>query len=618
LKYDYSALKKHIQVFINVCEKSSQLYSVSFIHNKKKFDFRDTQKFAPIALSKFQDTFELGDDMNKKDGIAYRYYTVNNIDKRNVSVDEYESYLNDDEKKVFRSNIEDPENYTFRYRKDKKTGKMIFDAIEYYRYYLKYDTYILMKGMEKFEHIINDITTKLNKKYNTNHKFDIHNYYTISSLTHDIMCAFGCYDDVYQICGNLRDFCAQSAHGGRVQVNDEYRGVLIEGKISNLDAKGLYPSAIKRLCRERGLPKGKCKRIDSYDKKVLDKYDYYIVKIQINNIRKKQQLPMVRTVVSGKNEYINDIKKNIILVVDMVTLQDWSEFCDIEYNILDGVYWNNGYNKRLGEMSDFLFTERVKHIEQNNTAMEQIIKLMLVSIYGKTQAQKVLKKNVIVDDERKEDYIANNFNNVSRCKQLNDRQWVVEMDSLDNTYNMCHVSSIILSYSKRIMNEVFDIANTHNCTLYYTDTDSFHCNYDDVKTIQTEYKKKYNKVLIGNQLEQFNNDFKMDGAVSEIYSTKSIFIAPKAYIDNIVSTDVDGKEISDIHYRLKGVNKQGMEHYAKTHQNGDIFKVYENELAQGHLVEFCLNPEGGKDCFEHTYNGVRTKETGTYTVNIQF
>ena len=618
LKYDYSALKKHIQVFINVCERGSQLYSVSLIHNKKKFHFRDTQKFAPIALSKFQDTFELGDDMNKKQGIAYKYYTVDNMNVRTIPVDEYESYLNDEEKNVFKTNIQNLDIYQFKYRKDKKTGKMTFDPISYYMYYIKYDTYILMKGMEKFEQVINDIINGLNKKYKTNHKFDIHKYLTISSLTHDIMCAFGCYDDVYSICGNLRDFCAQAAHGGRVQVNDKYRGVVIEGKIANLDAKSLYPSAIKRLCRERGLPKGKCKRIDSYDKKVLDQYDCYIVKIQITDIRKKQQLPMVRNVISGKNEYINDINKNIIIVVDMITLQDWIEFCDIEYNILDGVYWNNGYNKKLGEMSDFLFNERTTHIKQNNKAMEQIIKLMLVSIYGKTQAQKVLKKNVIIDDDLKENYVANNFDNILRCKKLNDRQWSIEMDSLDNTYNMCHVSSIILSYSKRIMNEVYDIANTHNCPLYYSDTDSIHCNLNDIKTIETEYKKKYNKVLIGNQLEQFNNDFKMDNAVSEIYSSKSIFIAPKAYIDNIVSTDVDGKQISDLHYRLKGVNTQGIEHYAKTHHNGDIFKVYENELARGYIVEFCLNPEGGKDCFEHTSNGVRTKETGTYIVKIQF
>jgi hypothetical protein len=177
LKYDYSALKKHIQVFINVCEKGSQLYSVSFIHNKKKFHFRDTQKFVPIALSKFNETFELGDDMNKKQGIAYKYYTVDNMNVRDISVDEYESYLNDEDKKVFRSNVQNLDIYQFRYRKDKKTGKMIFDPISYYLYYIKYDTYILMKGMEKFEQNINDITDGLNKKYKTNHKFDIQQFH---------------------------------------------------------------------------------------------------------------------------------------------------------------------------------------------------------------------------------------------------------------------------------------------------------------------------------------------------------------------------------------------------------------------------------------------------------
>ena len=86
----------------------------------------------------------------------------------------------------------------------------------------------------------------------------------------------------------------------------------------------------------------------------------------------------------------------------------------------------------------------------------------------------------------------------------------------------------------------------------------------------------------------------------------------------MVSTDIDNNEISEYHYRLKGVNKQGMVHRANTYQNGDIFDVYENELATGLKTEFCLNPEGGKDCFEHTSNGVRTKTTGTYIVKVQF
>jgi len=215
-----------------------------------------------------------------------------------------------------------------------------------------------MKGMEKFEQMINNLVLELNEKYNYNYKFDIHNYLTISSLTDAILCAYGSYDGVYSICGNLRDFCAQSVHGGRVQVNEEYRTVIIDEKVSNLDAKCLYPSAIKRLCDEKGLPKAKCKRINTYDKKSLDNYDYYIIKVQITSINKKQQLPMVRKPNKLGNDYINNIDKPLITYIDMITLEDWIKFCDIEYDILDGVYWNEGYNKRMGDIAQYLADKR--------------------------------------------------------------------------------------------------------------------------------------------------------------------------------------------------------------------------------------------------------------------
>lgn len=614
LKYDYSTLKKQIQIFLSVCKKGGNIYSIQFLHNKKKLEMRDTSKFASFPLSKFQETFELDNDLKKKEGIAYRYYTTENMNVKKLNVKEYEKFLNDDEKKIFRSNLEN--NNEFRYRQDKKTNEWVFNPINYYKYYLKYDTYILMKGMEKFEQMINNLVLELNEKYNYNYKFDIHNYLTISSLTHDIVCAYGAYDGVYNICGNLRDFCSESAHGGRVQVNEEYRTIVIDEKVSNLDAKSLYPSAIKRLCDEKGLPMGKCKRIDTYEKKTLDNYDYYIVKVQITSINKKQQLPIVRKRNKLANEYINDIDKPLITYIDMITLEDWINFCDIEYDILDGVYWNDGYNKRMGDIVEYLFDKRSEYSQNENKAMANIIKLMLVSIYGKTITQKILKGNVIVDNERKDDYLANNFNNVESCKQLNDRQWIFTMDKIDNSYNMAHIGSFILSYSKRIMNEVYDIANNNNCVLYYSDTDSIHCNYDDIKTIETEYKKLYNQTFIGNGLGQFHNDFKLDGAVSEIYSVKSLFIDPKTYIDNIVSKDIDGKQITKYHFRIKGITKEGVEHYANKNFNGDIFKVYE-ELSTGKQIDFVMNPKG-KDCFEYSNNGVSTKKTGKYIRTVGF
>jgi len=616
LKYDYNTLKEHLFHMGAPCEKDGQLYNVNFKFKCRNYQFRDSLKIAPMKLADFQKSFGLDEDLNKKEAIAYEYYTIYNMEDMRVEVEVYEQFLSEENKKIFRQSLED--NYEFRYRKDEKTGKMIFDPKEYYKYYLKYDTFILMKGLEKFEEIIDNIVSELNKKYNTNHIINLYDYLTISSLTHAIIGAFGSYEGVYQMCGNLREFCGHMVTGGRVQVNQKYKKKVIKKKIADYDGVSLYPSAIKRMCDERGLPKGKAKQIDSYDKKVLDNYDYYMVKIKITKINKKQQLPMVSYKdENGSLKYINKVNEPIITYVDMITLSDWIEFQEIEYEIIDGIYYNEGYNNRMGDIIYHLFTNRLKHKKAGNQAMQLILKLMMNSAYGKTITKKTTTKKVIIHNDKKEQYISNYFNTIKEFKQLTNNQWEVKMDCVDSSYNMAQVGSFVLSYSKRIMNEVFNIANTYNCPLYYTDTDSIHCNYDDVKTIENEFRNTYNRELTGKQLGQFHIDFDLDGAKSEIYATKSIFLGKKCYIDCLESTDKKGNTIKGYHYRMKGVNTQGIKHCADTYFKGNIFKVYKH-LSKGNEQEFVLNPEGGRPSFEYVDAGVRTRDTGTFTRTVSF
>ena len=598
------------------CEKDGQMYSVKFMFKRKQFEFRDSYKLASMPLSAFQESFGLPADLSKKEAIAYNYYTYRNVREMREEVEMYEQFLTEDNKKIFRKNLE--EHYVFRYRPDEKTGKMIFDPKEYYKFYLKYDTFILMKGLEKFEQIIDEIVTALNKKYNMDHKINLHSFLTISSLTNAIMGAYGSYEGVYQMCGNLREFCGNFVTGGRVQVNKKYQKKLINKKIADYDGVSLYPSAIKRMCEERGLPLGKAQMIDSKDKKVLDAYDYYMVKIKITKINKFQQLPMV----SYKNEegllrYINEITEPITTYVDMITLADWIEFQGIEYEILDGVYYNKGFNKTMGGIIEHLFQNRLIHKKAGNQAMQLILKLMMNSAYGKTITKKTMIKKVIINNDKKDTYIGNYFNTIKEFEPLTELQWEIKMDSVDNPYNMAQVGSFILSYSKRIMNEVFDVANTNKCVLYYTDTDSIHCNYDDVKTIENEFRTKYNRELTGKQLGQFHIDFDLDGAKSEVYATQSIFLGKKCYMDVLESTDAKGNKITGYHFRMKGVNTQGIKHCADKSFNGDILEVYKH-LSKGKELEFVLNPEGGRPSFEYANYGVRTRETGTFTRSLKF
>ena len=280
------------------------------------------------------------------------------------------------------------------------------------------------------------------------------------------------------------------------------------------------------------------------------------------------------------------------IVIDSTTLEDYIAFHDIEYEILDGVYWNEGVNKKMGEVIGRLFKARLKH-KKKNKALANVIKLMLNSSYGKTIMKKAKTEKKIVRTERLEAYIWNNFNTIRSYRQLNEYSCEVEKICPDMSYNRAHIGCAILSMSKRIMNEVFDVANECKLPIYYTDTDSLHMNFEDVPTLEEEYESRYNKKLNGKNLEQFHTDFDLDGAAGDIYATKSIFLGKKSYIDVLESVDQEGNTISGTHIRLKGITSAGMEHMAKTYSPcgsiPDYFEMY-SDLATGTQLDIVLNP----------------------------
>lgn len=169
------------------------------------------------------------------------------------------------------------------------------------------------------------------------------------------------------------------------------------------------------------------------------------------------------------------------------------------------------------------------------------------------------------------------------------------------------------------MNEVFDVANDNEYPIYYTDTDSLHCNLEDVPKLEAKYKERYNKELNGKQLEQFHTDFDLDGAKDEIYATKSIFLGKKSYMDYLESKDENGNTIHGFHIRLKGITKEGLEHTAKQYNNSYI-GLYE-ELAEGKEKKIILNPYNpdtneNKVLFEFKEGKVSTKKEFTRVVKF--
>jgi DNA polymerase elongation subunit (family B) len=98
-------------------------------------------------------------------------------------------------------------------------------------------------------------------------------------------------------------------------------------------------------------------------------------------------------------------------------------------------------------------------------------------------------------------------------------------------FNNCLVGSHILAMSKRIMNEVMCLSEDLGGRMYYQDTDSFFIHTDDLKMLETEFKKTYNRELVGKDLGQFHSDFSSrDGRSDVKYALECLFIRKKNYI----------------------------------------------------------------------------------------
>jgi hypothetical protein len=639
LKYDFGALVEGLSVG-DRCKKESNLYNAVVYHKGRQIELRDSLKMAPIPIYKFNQTFKLGEDLDKKEAIAYRYYNMDNLGQL-TTLEQYKEYLKPHERLIFDDIMKNS-----IYKQTDKYGQLreynlfnldvntgIFCPYKYYEHYLKYDCLVLCEGMKKLNILIGDITKekpkdekdeekqmKESEENKNNTGFKIWDYLTISSLTNAFFGSRGCFDGTYKVCGLLRDFISKAVTGGRVHANPKYKKKVIEEKIADYDSCSCYPSAIYRMCIKRGIAMGEAHKIIDHTK--LNTYDYAIIKIKITKIGTYQEIPFISYKdESGILQYINKLPDCgfIESYIDIITLKDWEKFHKIEYQFISGVYWNSGYNKKMGGVIQDLYNDRLKAKKDKNKALAEILKLMLNSTYGKTITSKSTEETKLqyhTDKTKFDNYIKKNYYMIKKIQKINSRQSEIVMTKYDMSYNLAHVGAMVLSYSKRILNEVFDIATSLKFPIYYTDTDSIHLRYNDVQPIEDAFRNKYKRELNGDQLGQFHIDFNFDEAVGEIYAVKSIFLGKKCYIDMLEGKNAKGETIHTYHYRLKGATKEGMKYEADKYYGGDMFKLYEH-LIDNTIHKMILNPD---DKFMVLYDKgkPKTREAGKFTRSINF
>ena len=574
-----------------------------------RFKFQDTLKTISMPLGAFGDAFKL---KQAKEVMCYDMYTQEFVNKGGIATKDQIQDLKFKDKEALIKNLND-------------WGCVVeggYDMIKYSEIYCRADVHVLKEGWRVFRDYL--LKSELS--------VDTFAYPTISSLGDAVLTEAACYDGVNEISGIPRAFIALCSVGGRVMCAQNKKISLTENnneeqKVADMDAVSLYPSAMSEGPGFlKGSPKVWNKDVD------LKKTDGYFLKIRVKKVGKTYDFPItcVRTE-EGGNHWTNELQDKEIFV-DKNTLSMLINHQKIEYEIIQGYYFDEGRNKAIKAFIRTLFNMRLK-LKSEGNPLQIAIKLLMNSCYG-ICGLKPVETDVAYRSygEDSDDFLSRHFNEIKSFTQLGNHDHRFEVyKEIDSHFNRQHVACEVLSYSKVIMNRVMCLAQDNNIKIYYTDTDSMHIEHKYVKggndsVLAKLFKKKYNRDLDGKGLGQFHTDFEFGGSFSnidgelvpctlkskgEITAVKSIFLGKKAYIDEI--QDEAGQKA--YHIRLKGISPSSIKDLVTTKYTGDPMACFKN-LFEGNPEYFELGKEGVGCMFRVNKN--HSMSTITMTRKIKF
>ena len=556
LTYDINFILKHVNKFKNgiVFHGRDMMHDVIF--ESKNITFKDSLCMINSKLANFPEMFKL--DSGEKEAFPYDYYSSANAFAERGNIKEALQHVKPKDRDQFIKNIET--------LPDVKIDDNEFNMKKYALFYCHQDVRILAEGFIKFNQMCRDglgidclntiSISGLENKY-----FEEHVYFKSNNI--------------YKVGGPTLKFMMKTIYGGRCMVRDNSK-FKINDRLVDFDAVSLYPSAIKRAYILEGKPSLIPKEWDGKyllehlfdDNQIEPTSDKFIsgffVKINITKIGKRLHMPLIvkRDDKNKTSSYVNETGE---MYVNHITLQDLITFHEIEFELIEGLYYHDNRNIECQKVIQHLFNQRKMYKSPKNyNPIEQTFKLIMNSVYGKTIMKPInYKQKLIAGKNNFEKYELKNFNyirSVDKIKGANIYQ-VKKIESLKSNHNLVQFGSIILSMSKRIISEVFCLAEDLGHTVYYTDTDSGHFCESEIGELASAFEKKYGRKLIGSELGQFHCDFedivKGDDITMPV-SVKSIFLGKKSYIDMLQ----DNKNNIAFHVRMKGIPASTLERTA--------------------------------------------------------
>ena len=262
------------------------------------------------------------------------------------------------------------------------------------------------------------------------------------------------------------------------------------------------------------------------------------------------------------------------------------------------------------EFVEKLYAERNRYKKEGKDALQQVIKLILNSAYGKLIQRIIQTETEFYNEDQltKLDTVFRQGNYISHT-DFGSRLLVQQIKKpTDDDIGMpSHLGVSVLAKSRKVMNDAIasiDGFNSLEQTCYYMDTDSMFI------TAEAEECMKQ-AGLLGNDLGQFKSDLK---GVDDGMIVEGIFVAPKLYYLRFVGITSYGLPIIATTKKSKGTTTEGIsrDDYL-TMLNGEMIEVQDQHQMKRRIdgeegtgiysktLSKKLNERqwGGKECHPH-------------------
>jgi hypothetical protein len=458
-----------------------KLGGVRYIIPPPKIIIKDSFKLVSLSLRKWAEAFKL--DIEKED-FPYELTNMNNF-KNGVS-DRSIIKENTKIKPIIKQSVKDIcfKNGWFK----EKDGETYYDIQKYNKFYNMRDCELLSQCFIKLRSIIN-------KEFNLN----IEKYYTTPSMAKSYQEIKGCFEGVEPIDGLVQQFVQRAVVGGRVCVEWNKKKQNYES-VYCYDCNSLYPTAM-RIGFVKGKPK-LCTR-EIFERRRNDDDFYYIIEIKVTKINKKRAIPIYYERIKGLLNWTNEASNTETHVIDRTTLEDFEKYNEIEYEVIGGIYFDEGRNMKVAELMNDIYSKRSKAREDKNVALDTCYKLFLNSPYGKLIEK---QHNVVIDyviDKDLEKFLEKKKRRTILYKKFTENVWEVHSYKKGKQFEprFTHCGVNILSQSKHLINEFMYKLEDNGIATLYGDTDSLF--------IEKKYESKMLELVPnfkGEQLGQFKID----------------------------------------------------------------------------------------------------------------